>query len=159
LIDGYNLLHALGLIANQAGPSGLERARDRLLALLHAALGERSGEATVVFDSRKPAPRHPAEQELHGIHVHFSRHPDNADDLIEHLIRSDSAPKQLIVVSDDHRIQRAGRKRSCRVIGCIDFIDELHQTRTPKPAATDVEKAEGLSEAERKAWLKEFADL
>jgi predicted RNA-binding protein with PIN domain len=159
LIDGYNLVHALGLIANQAGPSGLERARDRLLELLHAALGERSADATVVFDSHKRAPKHPAEQEFHGIHVHFSRHPENADDVIEQLIRSEPAPKQLTVVSDDHRIQRAGRKRSCHVVGCVDFIEELQKTRAPKPIATDVEKGEGLSEAERKALLREFADL
>ena len=53
LIDGYNLLHALGRLQTR---TGLEKARLRLLSRLHTAFGNESVHVTVVFDAAHPPP-------------------------------------------------------------------------------------------------------
>ena len=40
LIDGYNLLFALGVLRDRTGPEKLEKARLRLLGFLHSAHGD-----------------------------------------------------------------------------------------------------------------------
>src|SRR5438874_4475058 len=95
LIDGYNLLHALGILRGRTGPHGLEKARLGLLGLLHGALGDRAAEASVVFDAAGAPPGAPAEMDFHGIHVLFAVREEQADDLIEALIQRDSDPRRL----------------------------------------------------------------
>ena len=56
LIDGYNLLHAMGVLHGRVGPTGLQKARLRLLGLLHGAHGEASSAVTVVFDAAHAPP-------------------------------------------------------------------------------------------------------
>src|SRR5205809_7364029 len=118
LIDGYNLLYAMGVLRNRAGPTGLQKARRGLLGLLRGAYGEEAAEVTVVFDAAGAPPGAAEEEHYQGIHVRYAIHQDQADDLIEALIRHHSAPRQLTVVSDDHRIQQAARRRQCTVQGC-----------------------------------------
>ena len=48
LIDGYNLLHAMGVLRGKVGPQGLEKARLRLLGLLRGVYGKDAGAVTVV---------------------------------------------------------------------------------------------------------------
>src|SRR5216683_3684936 len=98
LIDGYNLLHAMGVLRGRVGPQGLEKARLRLLGLLQGALGKDAGQATIVFDAAGAPAGTADEQDYQGIHVRFAVHHEQADDLIEALIRQTSAPKQLAVV-------------------------------------------------------------
>jgi hypothetical protein len=156
LIDGYNLLHALGVLHGQKGPKVLERARQRLLNLLRGHFGERSGDVTLVFDAAQ-APADAIEaQDYHGLHVRFAVHQHQADDLIEELIRKESAPGRLTVVSDDRRLQQAGKRRRCGVQGCGEFLDLIvkpdRKTKAP-PAKPDAPAKD------RDHWLKEFADL
>ena len=49
LIDGYNLLHAMGILHGRTGPTGLEKARLGLLGLLKGAYGDEASAVTVVF--------------------------------------------------------------------------------------------------------------
>ena len=115
LIDGYNLLHAMGRLQAR---TGLEKARQRLLSLLHGAFGNESASVTVVFDAADPPAGATEVQDYRGIQVRFAVYQDQTDDLIELIIQRDSAPRQLTVVSDDHRLQKAGRRRHCPVMGC-----------------------------------------
>ncbi len=163
LIDGYNLLHALAPLPKKTGPGGLHHARERLLALLHAAFSDESSHVTVVFDASK-SPRGATEvQDYHGIEVRFAVHEQQADDLIEILIRGDATPRQLTVVSDDHRIQQAGRRRKCAVLGCAAFLDWLERHRSqrdrPAPKRENASKPQSSSAEDRQHWLREFADL
>jgi predicted RNA-binding protein with PIN domain len=157
LIDGYNLLHALGLLHERAGPTGLEKARLRLIGLLRGAHAR--GAITVVFDSGPHAPDLPDEQEDHGIHIRFSKHPEKADDVIEHLIRRDSAPRQLTVVSDDHRVQQAARRRQCRALGCLDFVEELDRARKRHTSQSPADERAPASSEETRRWLEEFGEI
>jgi predicted RNA-binding protein with PIN domain len=161
LIDGYNLLFALGLPPGQIGPAGLQKARQRLLDLLRAAHGEDAPAVTVVFDAAGAPPGAVEAQEYEGLHVRFAVRQPEADDLIELLIRKESAPRQLTVVSDDHRIQTAARRRQCVVLGCGDYLDWLEQQRQARrPRAPQAPAKPTASSAEEtRHWLREFADL
>jgi hypothetical protein len=99
--------------------------------------------------------------EHHGIHVLFAVGMATADDLIEVLIRQASAPRHLTVVSDDHRLQKAARRRHCVVRGCGDFLEELERRRKPQAATLPEQsvKPKSVSREETQHWLKEFADL
>jgi hypothetical protein len=160
LIDGYNLLHALGL-GSRLGPTGLEWARLRLLRLLRETHGDEASDVTVVFDAAGARPGATAEQDYRGIHVLFAVREVEADDLIEQLIRRTSAPRGLTVVSDDHRIQQAARRRDCVALGCaayLDFLDHKRHPQPPRPPEAPA-KPEEVSPEEAQYWLREFAGL
>ena len=159
LIDGYNLMHAMGILLGRVGPQGLERARTRLLGHLHGAYGNESTCLTVIFDAANHPPGADATQNFHGIEVTFAVEVEEADDLLETLIKRESTPRNLRVVSDDHRIQRAARRRQCIVMSCGDFMDELERLRARRRKAPDLPKPEHVSDAETEHWLHEFGDL
>jgi predicted RNA-binding protein with PIN domain len=162
LIDGYNLLHALDVLPKRLGPKGLHYARQRLLDVLHAAFREDAGSVTIVFDAAGAPPSVRDVQEYRGLEVRFAVRHEEADDLIELLIRHEAHPQKLTVVSDDHRIQQAARRRHCNGLGCGAFLDWLHERRRPAPPATQADssaKPQRSSDADTAHWLKEFADL
>src|SRR5947208_3411013 len=99
LIDGYNLLHAAGILKGKVGPFGLRKARLSLFGLLHSTYREDSATVTVVFDAANAPPDTPQEDEYQGIRVLWARGGESADDVIESVIRGSSAPKGLRVVS------------------------------------------------------------
>jgi predicted RNA-binding protein with PIN domain len=159
LIDGYNLVYALGLAQKRMGPTQLEKARLNLLGLLRGALGDAATQVTVVFDAAGAPPGAEAEQKYQGIHVIFAVHEDEADDRIEELIRRASAPKQLTVISDDHRIQQAARRRQCAAMKCADFLDLLETQRRRPAAPVEAPKPEVISPQETERWLREFGEI
>jgi predicted RNA-binding protein with PIN domain len=156
LIDGYNLAHALGVLAGKVNPAGLERARSDLLAAIAAAHGEAAGDVTVVFDARS-ARGLERRQSIAGIEVRFAV-GEEADDVIERLVRADAAPKQLAVVSDDRRIREAARRRGCAPLGCQAYLDRLEAmpriqaSRPPPPEKPDVP-----TPAEAAEWAERFS--
>jgi predicted RNA-binding protein with PIN domain len=161
VIDGYNLLHAMGLLRGKVGPTGLEKARLGLLGLLRAVYGDEATKVTVVFDAAHAPPGAARREEYHGIQVRFAVDQTEADDLIETLIHDDAVPRQLIVVSDDHRIQRAAQRRHCTVSGCAQYLEwlERHRRERRRSAPAAESKPEHLSEQETQHWLQEFAGL
>ncbi len=162
LIDGYNLVYAMGLLEGKVAPPGrLEQARLRLLSLLHHTFGGDGPHVTVVFDAAGALRWADGNQHFHAIEVQFAVRQDEADDLIEELIRKSSTPKQLTVVSDDHRVQRAASRRQCVAQGCGEFLEELErlQRRRRQRPPEAPEKRDGLSDAETQRWLKEFGDI
>lgn len=135
LIDGYNLLHASHVIAQQ-GQGELHFARLALLSHLayHLAPATRAL-TTIVFDA-KDAPRHlPAQFSYQQINVLFARNHPAADDLIEELIRRHSHPRSLQVVSNDRRLQRAAQRRRAQPISCDTWLDTIRQARSATSAA------------------------
>lgn len=157
LLDGYNLMHAL-VMGPQPGNPSLERARLRFLDYLAVELTSTAGDHTCVFDSKSQRPQ--PEQSHRGVGVRFS-HGQTADDLIEQLIRSEPAPDQLTVVSNDHRLQQAARRRGCPSWTCEKYIDWLEERKSkanerPTPAA--IEKPSETSGAEIDEWLRRFGE-
>jgi predicted RNA-binding protein with PIN domain len=158
LIDGYNLLHAAGLLAGRAGPHGLAKARAALLGRLAAAHGDAAGEVTVIFDACRAPPGGDGGEYRGPIRVEFTRR-EEADDRIEWLIAHDPAPKRLVVVSDDRRLQQAARRRACAAWKCADYLDWLdRQRRARKVPPPTSDKPAGVSPAESERWLAAFGD-
>ncbi len=160
LIDGYNLLHATGILARGIGPGTLERARMALLGFLAASLEpEQLPRTTVVFDAADHPPGLPREVEHRGLRVVFAAGYADADTLIEQLIRRHSAPRQLTVVSSDRRIQQAARRRKARAVDSDAWYAELLARRQSAPADVPESSARPpvpLLEEDVEYWLRQF---
>jgi hypothetical protein len=154
LVDGYNLLHATGHLGGKVGPHGLERARRALLGRL-VILAKAGDDVTVVFDARRAPAAVEPEQVHQGVHVRYALDRE-ADDLIEELIRRDSAPRSLTVVSDDRRLKDAARRRRCATQGCLDFYDKADKAPRPSLSEQAPERPQALSEHDVRAWLEAF---
>ena len=161
IIDGYNLIHAAGILGRGSGSGGLQRARRALLNSLAESLDPRDrSRTTVVFDAGPGAPRHrPRVLVHHGMTVRFASNYDDADTLIEELIQAESAPRSLTVVSSDHRLQRAAHRRKAKAVDSDRWYATLlrdRQGHAERPAA-DAEKPAGpRSAAETRRWLEAF---
>jgi uncharacterized protein len=161
LIDGYNLLHALGMIQRKAGPGGLEAARTRLLDFLAVSFGDHANHVTVVFDA-KHAPRGVArEQTYRSLQVQFAPSKQSADDAIEDAIEDAASPKSLVVISNDTRLQNTARRRGARFWSHHDLLDYFEKVAAgSKCDDADAEKRDGvMSPEEIKEWLKEFQSI
>jgi predicted RNA-binding protein with PIN domain len=161
LIDGYNLLHVSGIIARGVGPGGLERSRLALLNFLAESLEpEELPRTTVVFDAQD-APRGLPQLVIHrGITVQFAAQHAEADDLIEELIGTDSAPRRLVVVSSDHRLQRAARRRRAKAVDSDVWYADLVRNRRARQRAScrnlPARPAVPLLEEDANYWLRQF---
>src|SRR5690606_34519981 len=99
LIDGYNLLHASGILGRGTGPGSLERSRNALLNFLAESLTPRELAATtIVFDAREAPPGLSRQVTFRGIAVRFAPRGSDADAEIELLIEACTAPRKLVVV-------------------------------------------------------------
>ena len=158
IIDGYNLLNAVGIHAPRHGPHNLEGARGALLQFLVATLSEEDrARTTVVFDAGPEAPRGlPRRLVARAMTIHFAAQYDDADTLIEELIRSDSAPRNLTVVSSDHRIQRAARRRKAEAIDSEVWYARVCQKQIEHNHGGVDKPLQANSPAEVDYWIKKF---
>ena len=158
LIDGYNLMHAVGMLGPATRPTGLEAARTRFLDWLAAAAGKRDGRLRVVFDAEKGRGRSP-EASYRGLWVRFAFRR-TADDEIEELLAAEKRPAAVTVVSNDTRVRDAGRHRGCEVLGCEGFVDWLiapeKPAAAPPPAAEEPKPQSEATPDEMAAWLAAF---
>ncbi|MGC3968116.1 MAG: NYN domain-containing protein [Pirellulales bacterium] len=131
LIDGYNLIHAAGIVGPRSRDGrGLERSRTALARFVSELVGGlEKASAVIVFDAAGAPPGLPSEMFVHGVNLRFARGYNSADELIEELIQLDTAPRRLTVVSSDHRIQCAARRRKARAVDSDTWYDEALQLR------------------------------
>jgi hypothetical protein len=161
IIDGYNLIHAAGIMGRGVGPGSLERARHALVRTLAASIEpEELARTVVVFDaSADDVPVGlPRTATVDGITVRYATDYDSADELIEELIRRDAAPRRLTVVSSDHRLQRAARRRKAAAVDSDVWFGQLLRARRQRGEATP-DSAKPLGEVARHEvlyWLEEF---
>ena len=158
LIDGYNLLHVTAIV----GHGGLRGSREGLLRFLASAIDPRErSQTTIVFDAAEAPPNLPRTLVVKEMTIHFSSEYDNADELIEELIEAHSVPKSLLVVSSDHRIQRAARRRKSPFVDSdVWFAEALRRRAAMKTPAPIVAKPAGPLNGEEIAfWLAEFGDV
>ncbi len=159
LIDGYNLLHASGILGRGVGPGSLERSRRALLNFLAESLEESVlRKTTVVFDAREAPPGLPRQLTHQGLTVRFAEQGGDADALIEELIAADSSPRRLTVVSSDHRLHRAARRRNAKPVDSdlwyADTLRKRIERQRKKP--TTAKPSGPASEAEVRYWLRQF---
>jgi hypothetical protein len=157
LIDGYNLMYALGLVRRDGGRAGWDRARRQMLDWLAERLGASAADATVALDAQSARPAPVVAETYRGLNV--VRKPSRAaDDLIEDLLRNESSPATLTVVSNDARVRDAARRRGCPLQRCDEFIDALMNpipSGTIEPRPGD-EKNIRPTAQEKADWLRAF---
>jgi len=160
LIDGYNLLNAVGIIPKAIGPGGLERSRLALLNFLAESLEPAEiSHTTVVFDARNAPPGLPRVVDHRGLTVRFASAYEDADSLIEELIGADSAPRRLTVVSSDHRLQRAARRRRAHAVDSdVWYAETTKRRRQRRESAADVpaRPVVPLLEEDVDYWIRQF---
>jgi len=160
IIDGYNLLFASGIYGEQRPLGTLQREREALLEFLAQKLPpDRLRETAVVFDASDAPPGLPRKIDHEGITVHFASNYAEADEQIEELIRADHAPRRLTVVSSDHRLQRAARRRRATAVDSdVWYNDTLRRpsARQPEPP---VKPERPLTSGEVDYWLQRFSEV
>lgn len=138
LIDGYNLLHHSDLLGRGRGERWLQHARERLIQQLVQRLDSSlAAETCLVFDAASPPPDLPDRYRIGGIRIMYAVGYPEADDLLEELIAGHAAPRRLAVVSSDHRVQRAARRRRATFFDAdawyVRLIDRGPQLAIPWP--------------------------
>jgi hypothetical protein len=159
IIDGYNLLHASGILGRGLGPGGLQRSRQALLDFLAESLDPHEVSRTIVVFDAAGGPRGLASRAQHrGLCVRYAAGKADADELIEELIREDTAPRSLVVVSSDHRLHRAARRRKAQAIDSDRWHSELLRQRRARldPREPALRPSGPLSPYEVAFWLREF---
>jgi predicted RNA-binding protein with PIN domain len=160
LIDGYNLLNVAPVPVPARGKASLEKARLALLNFLAESLDpEEVPKTVVVFDAHDPPWGVARETRHKGLVVRFAAREEDADSLIEELIRVDSSPRRLTVVSSDHRIQRAAKRRRARAVDSDVWYAEVLRARAErhKSAMEGPERPAGpLLEEDVHFWMREF---
>jgi uncharacterized protein len=160
VIDGYNLMHAMGILTGKVQPLGLVRARLQFQEFLVHAFGAHSNQVTVVFDAARAPAKLAREQTYKGLTILLSACQQEADDLIEALIAKHTSARHLVVVSSDHRLQTAAHRKGAQSMDCTAFLDFLDQQHVGQPVEGAAEKQnEQLSEQEINTWMQEFAGL
>jgi len=160
LIDGYNLLHVTGIFAKAGRGTELHRTRLALLNFLASSIEKRERkETTIVFDAAGAPPGLPRTLAHEGMTVHFARRHSDADEMIEELLEACAAPRSLLVVSSDHRVQRAARHRGAEFIDSDRWYAELRSNQHQKIADDTSAKPGGeLTADELQYWLGEFGE-
>jgi predicted RNA-binding protein with PIN domain len=165
IIDGYNLIFQCGLEGRSRNPLALEKARARLVATLAEFISAENLKRTIlVFDAEVLPIKEVAKVSVQsGLTVVFATDYEDADTLIEELIRSHASPKQLTVVSSDHRLHKAALRRKATPVDSDIWFERVESgefltLKDGKPTdATDgtFEKdlPAGLQDVD---WSKEF---
>ena len=159
LIDGYNLMYAADIVGPPGrGDRGLERSRAALIQFVAGTLepGDKSS-AVVVFDAAGAPPGLPHTLIIDGVTVRFAKGYTDADELLEELIAADNSPRRLTVVSSDHRVQRAARRRRATAVDSDVWYDAALRKRTSRarsPAEDLSKPGASVSDAEVDFWLR-----
>jgi uncharacterized protein len=140
LIDGYNLLYALGLARKNGGRAAWDRARRVLLDWLADRHGATANNVTVIFDAQNSLGG-VVEESHRGLRVLRDR-GRTADDLIEDLLREEKSPGALTVVSNDGRVREAAKRCGASVRKCNEYLDELLGPKKPDGPGRQPEAAE-----------------
>jgi predicted RNA-binding protein with PIN domain len=161
LIDGYNLLHVTEIFGGGGPGTELHRTRLALLDFLAAAIDDRVRRQTaIVFDAAGAPPGLPSSLMHNDITVHFARRHSDADELIEELLEKHRAPRALLVVSSDHRIQRAARQHGASYIDSDKWYAAIRSRRheMEQTAESLVKPENEVGGDEVDYWVDEFAD-
>lgn len=149
LVDTYNVLHVVGVLPPEEAGIDLPG----LIRLIQHGR-YRDERVELICDG---SPRDDVPPGKRGsVIVRYSGATRQADDVIAQMIRGSSIPKRLTVVSSDHAVIRAARRRRCRVLASDVFLRQLaHDVQMPlrSPAAP---LPESVSPGQLKAWQRYF---
>ena len=148
VIDGYNLLYALG-----EGPG--REARERLTHDLIRYARQRGRQVVLVFDAW--AQGGPAEQaSARGpVSVLYTRRGERADERIRRWV---AARREAVVVTSDREVARAVERLGAVALSAGAFAERLAAALSPAGDAEGEDEAPSprarLSGGARRAWLR-----
>ena len=162
IIDGYNIVYALGLLNPKGGEGRLEAARSHLLRYLGESFGDRSARVTVVFDAKRAPRGAQREQIVSGLNVVYASDEKSADDWIETAIEQAREPRKLVVISNDTRVQEAARRRGAQAWSDQDLLNDFDSAQkksrpTPEPQPED--RPGPTTPEETQHWVDEFSSI
>jgi predicted RNA-binding protein with PIN domain len=132
IVDGYNLLGALGRSFQSHGPFS-EAARESLLRELGAYRHRKGHPVTVVFDGWQQGQPSEAREHRAGVHVVYSKRGERADQVIQRLARQYGS--DCAVVSSDGEIIVTAKAHGAVVMKVQEFASKLHHTSSTVDAA------------------------
>ncbi len=158
LIDGYNLMHAVGYVIPRGTESQFHAARGRFLDWLADSTTRVTlkVELRIVFDAQH-SKKDLGSSAHRGLIVQFSFR-ETADDLIETLLHREAKPANVTLVSNDTRLQKAAKLTGCKFIACSSFVDWLNQPKGWKETLPD-EPAPEKPMLDAKAEVAQFLDI
>lgn len=135
IIDGYNLLGALG---TPSAAIGSEDAREDLLRRLATYRQQRGHAITVIFDGWQQGMGAEHREFRSGLEVIYSRRGERADQVIQRLARGYG--RDCAVVSSDREVSDFARRQGAFTIGAGEFAGRLDasirsRVRIKEPAA------------------------
>jgi predicted RNA-binding protein with PIN domain len=125
LIDGYNLLGALGRSCGAEG-SFSEAARESLLQDLAAYRHRKGHPLTVVFDGWQQGQPIEGREHRAGVHVVYSKRGERADQVIQRLAQQYG--RDCAVVSSDREIIATANVYGAVVMTVQEFAEKLYRT-------------------------------
>ncbi len=144
LIDAYNVLHCTHILPAPYAMMNVERLCDLLADSRWSC-----SRIAVVCDGAPPS----MGATLHGeVDLVYAGGGKDADSWIERFIARTTAPRDLMVVSNDNRIIRAARRRRCRTMDSESFLRQLiRKPQTPRP-----DKPASAGPEETRQWMHKF---
>lgn len=152
LIDGNNLLHASDVFPTGSDRSTAAAQRALVVELSRGMSASEAAGCVVVFDGRPLGNVDAADSA--GLKVLHPRKGHEADTLIESLLESAAEPTRLVMVSSDHRLQRAARHVGATAVDSEVYWREWKQRRSA--AETVDEKPASPPSEEVQEWLEKF---
>ncbi len=157
LLDAYNILHVTGVLPPDL--AGIDLVG---LARLIARSRHAGRPAAIVCDGpRLAAESLPSGEDFPGLRTIFAGPGAEADAVIERIIDRSTAPRRLLVVSEDRRLRAAARRRRADWQGSAAFLRQLASdfARPPSPTAGFQKPETPLDQISVAAWLAEFEAL
>jgi hypothetical protein len=152
LIDGHNLIGQLDGVS-LADPDD----EAKLVAQLRSFMARQRKRCTVVFDQGLPGGPS-RELSTHSVRVVFAHSGTTADRIILERIRNVRDTAGLIVISADHEIIEAARRRQVQVIPPAVFARQMEAPVPPQEDARARDPNPRLSSAEVEDWLRLFGE-
>lgn len=155
IIDGYNVIEAARELFKKM--PALENRRDHLLRMIHSTPQLRNQIIIVVFDGSSPRGT-PKKYRHHNIQIIFSGDQQEADQVIQDMIRKEASGKSLHIISSDHEIQNTARDHHTRSSSSQKFWQQLRQNRSGQNNSKNTNniREQEISKREVQEWLEIF---
>ena len=152
--DGYNLYHALRKVSEE-----FQSLTPHLMCELIAQdMAHLRDKASVVFDGHPLRGQFDEGMTIGAVTIVHSRSESDADTVLENMIQKNTAPRHLTVVSSDHRIKKAARRRRAQSLTSQDYIEEFFKrlAKPPRQPNEPREKQRGVGPGKLNEWLDLF---
>ena len=154
LFDGYNVYHASLKLSEEWS----HITPVTLLGFISADMRTLRDGGIVVFDGTERRGWAGEVEPAGFVKVVYSGGGIEADTRLEELIKKNTAPRRLVVVSTDRQVRKAARRRRAKSLSSAEYLVQmLGRSERPAPRPRDPrEKRHGVADGELGEWLEMF---